>query len=110
MPATDDSITSSTQFPVPHGTVDGNSPVARSRKAEKLDMSPAHRFSTVYDLAAVMNGFRGDPDAAREQHGVMNGRSQVSPSETAKKGTFGNTPSNSIGASQTPAWGAAVRA
>jgi hypothetical protein len=107
--ATNDSIASSTQYSVPAGTIE-DSPYQRSKKAERLDMSTKHRFGTVYETSAVMCGMRGDKDAAREQHGVLNGREQISMSETAKKGTFGNTASNSIGASQTPAWGAAVRA
>ena len=71
----------------PRATVDGNSPVERSRKAERINMSVKHRFGTDYDVDSVMVGNRGHEKAG--QAGVMNGRSQISMSETGKKSTAG---------------------
>ena len=73
-----------------HGTVEGNSPVERSKKAERLNMSPKHRFGTDYELAAVMLGYRGSE--SRGQAGTMNGRSQLAPTERPKKAPEHRTP------------------
>ena len=105
--ATDDTLHNSTSFPTPTGTIK-DAPYARSKKAKVLDMSPEHRFGTTYNLDAVMIGFRGNEKYG--QRGTLNGRDQISASETAKKGRFGNTDSASHGIPSTPAWGAAVRA
>jgi hypothetical protein len=104
---TNDSITSGTQFPMPGGSVDGNSPRARSKKGVKIKIGG--HIETDYPLSAVMLSQRGDEHQVREQHREMNGRSQIAPSETPKKGTFGNTPSHNIGTHQTPSFGAVVR-
>jgi hypothetical protein len=107
--ATNDTISNATQFAVPGGTVE-SSPIARSKKAKTLDMSTKHRFGTSYTLTSVMNGWRGDKS---ENHSLsMNGREQISMSETAKKGKFGPTQSHDWGGvgHSTPPWGAVVRA
>lgn len=108
--ATNDSITSGTQFPLPGGSVDGNSPVRRSKKATRLNMSTSHRFGTDYTVDSVMNGFRGD--AERNYAKPTNGREQISASETMKKQGYGNIASHDSGGVgySTPAFGAAVRA
>ena len=73
----------------PAATVDGNAPVQRSKKARMLNMSTSHRFDTGYALSAVMNGSRGDKQD--KNHAIpLNGRSQVSMSESAKHGKFGD--------------------
>jgi hypothetical protein len=74
----------------PRATVDGNSPVERSRKAERINMSVKHRFGTDYELAAVMLGYRGSE--SRGQAGTMNGRSQLAPTESPKKAPEHRTP------------------
>jgi hypothetical protein len=103
MAATNDTINNSTQYAVPHGTVDGNSPVERSKKAVRLDMSVKHRFGTDYDIDSVMCGKRGDE--RHGQTGTMNGRMQVSMSETGKKNTaFVHMPTASIGTHSTPSY------
>jgi hypothetical protein len=68
-------------------TVDGNSPVERSRKATRINMSTKHRFGTEYGIDSVMLGTRGKE--SHGQHGTMNGRSQLAPAESPKKSTAG---------------------
>ena len=71
----------------PTPTVGSNSPVERSRKAARINMSPKHRFGTDYGIDSVMLGMRGKESYG--QHGTMNGRSQLAPAESPKKSTAG---------------------
>lgn len=75
----------------PTPTVGSNSPVERSRKAERINMSTRHRFGTDYPIESVMSGNRGHE--MRGQTREINGRSQLAPAETPKKShAFENTP------------------
>ena len=79
------------EIPRPTPTVGTNSPVERSRKAERLNMSTRHRFGTGYGIDSVMLGQRGHEE--RGQTREINGRSQLAPAESARKSRAGeNTP------------------
>jgi|SRR5579859_3069284 len=82
---------SSAGIPRPRATVDGNSPTARSRKAERIDMS-VNRFKTDYGIEAVMMGSRGHEKS--EQHGDLQGRTKPVAVESQGPRASNNTPAH----------------
>lgn len=77
----------------PRSTAGENSPTARSKKAEYIDMS-TRRFRTAYGIDSVMAGSRGNETS--EQHGDLQGRHAMVPQETMKKAKAPITPSHSM--------------
>lgn len=70
------------------GTVDGNAPTLRNRKAKVLNMSVAHRFHSDYPVTAVIASFRGSKEDANHAFPLNGSASHIS--ESAKHGKFGD--------------------